>query len=175
MMARQMAQIREQQLCDIVKNINPNDTCDRNTVSISDDVSVTAIYVPAETPAYLVEGAEYSFDRTLMRGLWVWGRHVAIQRVLGKAIPHGTGTLFSRLGWEKLETEAMKQAREDAKVMQPWLKGFKIQKECRAHQTARIKAGQHRIKECVSDCEKVTETGGKTPPYYICPKAARIR
>ncbi len=175
MMARQMAQIREQQLCDIAKIINPNDACGRNPDSISDDASVTAVYVPAEAPAYLVEGAEYSFDRTLMRGLWVWGRRVAIDRVLGGSSPHASGKLFARLGWEKLEAKAIEQAKIDARSMQPWLKGFRIPTECPAHRAARMKAGQHRISECVPDCAKVTEGNGKIPQYYVCPTAARIR
>jgi predicted acylesterase/phospholipase RssA len=178
MMARQMAQIREQQLCDIMKNMDTGSgavTCEKNPDSISDDASVTAIYVPAETPAYLVEGAEYSFDRTLMRGLWVWGRHVAIERVLNSSSPHRGAKLFSRLGWEKLESKAVELAQQDARTMQPWLNGFNIGTECSAHRNARVKAGQHRIRECVPDCAKVTETNTSIPQYYVCPKAARIR
>ncbi len=122
-----------------------------------------------------MEGAEYSFDRTLMRGLWVWGRHVAIERVIGKSVPYGTGKLFTRLGWHTLEAKAIDWAQTDAKLMKPWLDGFRITTECPAHRQARMMAGQHRIKECVPDCAKVTQNDPTIPQYYVCPQAARLR
>jgi predicted acylesterase/phospholipase RssA len=175
-MARQMALVREQQLCDIMKAMDPDGgptPCEKNPDPISDDASVSAVYVPAETPAYIVEGAEYSFDRTLMRGLWVWGRHVAIERVLGKTVPQGTDGLFTRLGWGPLQARAIEWAKADARTLKPWLDSFKIDAECPEHRNLRMKAGQYRITHCVPDCRKVVEADPQIPQYYVCPRAAR--
>ena len=174
MMARQMALVREQQLCEIMQSMKSSteaSTCDEPD-PISDDVSVSAIYVPAETPEYLVAGAEYSFDRTLMRGLWVWGRHVAIERVLGKSVLKRTPKLFERLGWEQLQPKALELAKADAQTMQPWLDAFSIQKECDPHRIARAKAGQNRITKCVPDCAKITPTDTTIAQYFVCPQGA---
>ena len=174
MMARQMALVREQQLCEIMENMksvpetNPCDDPD----PISDDVSVSAVYVPAETPEYIVAGAEYSFDRTLMRGLWVWGRHVAIQRVLGKSVLKRTPKLFDRLGWSELQPRALQLAEADAQAMKPWLDAFSLQKECDPHRIARAKAGQNRITKCVPDCAKITPTDTTIAQYFVCPQGA---
>ena len=174
MMARQMALVREQQLCEIMQNMkSPPETnpCDEPD-PISDDVSVSAVYVPAETPPYLVAGAEYSFDRTLMRGLWVWGRHVAIERVLGKSVLMRTPKLFERLGWKELQTKAVELAAADERTMQPWLDAFSVVDECPAHQNARAQAGRHRIASCVPDCAKITTADPTIPQYFICREGA---
>ncbi len=172
MMARQMAMVREEELCEIMQNMTPppeTDPC-AGPDPISDDVSVSAVYVPAETPPYIVAGAEYSFDRTLMRGLWVWGRHVAIQRVLGKALLKGTPRLFDRLGWHELQKKAVEFAKLDEQTLRPWLEVYSAQTECASHRTARAKAGQRRISECVPDCAKITKNDPTIAQYFVCPK-----
>ncbi len=174
MMARQMALVREQQICEIMQAIKPSPETNpcNDPDPISDDVSVSAVYVPAETPAYIVAGAEYSFDRTLMRGLWVWGRHVAIERVLGRSVPERTPKLFERLGWDALQTKALDLAAADAKTMQPWLDAFSVADECPAHQDARSQGGRHRLGSCVPDCAKITPTDPTVPQYYVCREGA---
>ena len=166
MMARQMGLIRQQQICNM-KKMDPS----RSTTSCDDptddneDVSVSSVYVPAETPAYIVAGAEYSFDRTLMRGLWIWGRHMAIARVLGDGAPK----LFKQLGWEALQAQAIEYASADAVAMQPWLDAFSLQTESLTHRNARMQAGKNRITQCVSDCKPITQADPTIPQYFVCP------
>ena len=174
MMARQMALVRDEELCEIMQNMVPPPEVDpcAEPDAISDDVSVSAVYVPAETPPYIVAGAEYSFDRTLMRGLWVWGRYVAIQRVLGKVLLKGTPKLFDRLFWHDIQKKAIELAKADEHTLEPWLAVYSEQQECEAHRIARAQAGQHRIKECVPDCAKVTPTDPTIAQYFVCHEGA---
>ncbi len=160
-LAQQMARVREDELLSIMKKSRPSDD--------TEDTSIGSVLVPAETPSYLVAGADYSFDRTLMRGLWVWGRHVAIERVLGRSVLKGTRKLFDRLGWSDLQNAALPLAKEDERTMKPWLDAFRIPTECREHQEARAIAGVNRIKTCVPTCEPVTTSGTNFPQFLVCP------
>ena len=162
-----MAIVRDQELLDIMNK--PRDLDASAPDALDDDRSVSTIYVPTETPPYLVAAADYAFDRTLMRGLWVWGRHLAIQRVLGQSPLRGSMKLYERLGWADLEPNASVLAAQDAQTMQPWLDAFSIPTECAAHQQARQSAGQNRIRTCVPDCKPVTADGKGFPQYLVCP------
>jgi predicted acylesterase/phospholipase RssA len=165
--AQQMAIVRENELLDILgKPHAPSET------TVNDDTSVSTVYVPTETPPYLVEGAEYSFDRTLMRGLWVWGRHVAIERVLGRSVYPKTRGLFERLGWTDLEPSAVTFARADEQTLKPWFDAYRVQAECPEHQTARADAGRNRIATCVPSCSPIAAGGRDFPLYFACPDGA---
>jgi predicted acylesterase/phospholipase RssA len=172
--AQQMALIREDQIRDIMHK--PRQHAEVAALgAINDDAIVSAVYVPAETPPYLVAGSDYSFDRTLMRGLWVWGRHVALARVLGEGGLPGTRKLFERLGWSDLEPKAIAFANADTQTMKPWLDAFRIQNECSDHRQARMAAGQNRIKGCVPDCTPITSGGATFPQFFVCPAGASGR
>lgn len=163
-LAQQMARVREDELLSIMEKSRP--------LGDTEDTSISSVYVPVETPSYLVAGADYSFDRTLMRGLWVWGRHVAIERVLGRSVLQGTRKLFDRLGWSALQEAALGLAAEDERTMKPWFDAFSLATECIDHRTARLIAGQNRIERCVPDCRPVTTNGTDFPRYLVCPSEA---
>ncbi len=163
-LAQQMARVREDELLAIMgKSRRRDDT---------EDTSISSVFVPAETPSYLVAGSEYSFDRTLMRGLWVWGRHLAIERVLGTSTLNGTRKLFDRLGWSDLQRAALSLATDDERTMKPWFESFSIATECREHHEARAIAGENRINTCVPKCEPVTTSGTSFPQFLVCPSEA---
>jgi hypothetical protein len=159
-----MARVREDELLAIMDKPRPRDD--------TEDTSISPVFVPAETPPYLVTGSEYSFDRTLMRGLWVWGRHIAIERVLGRSVLKGTRKLLDRLGWTDLQKEALPLAIEDERTMKPWLDAFSIATECFDHEQARAIAGENRINTCVPKCEPVTTSGTNFPQFLVCPPEA---
>jgi predicted acylesterase/phospholipase RssA len=165
--AQQMAIVRENELLDIMGKPHAS-----TETTINDDTSVSTVYVPTETPTYLVEGADYSFDRTLMRGLWVWGRHVAIERVLGRSVYPKTPGLFERLGWTDLEPSAVKFASADEQTLKPWFEAYRIQAECTEHQAARVVAGRNRISTCVPSCSPIAAGGTDFPLYFACPEGA---
>lgn len=166
-LAQQMARVREDELLSIMEKSRP--------LGDTEDTSVSSVFVPVETPSYLVAGADYSFDRTLMRGLWVWGRHVAIERVLGRSALLGTRKLFERLGWSALQDAALTLAAGDERTMKPWFDAFSLATECVDHRAARVLAGRNRIERCVPDCRPVTTNGTDFPQYLVCPSEANSR
>jgi hypothetical protein len=116
-----------------------------------------------------------------MRGLWVWGRHLAIERILGQSplaasapTPPHTTQLFERLGWTDLAQYAADYAKHDARLLQPWLDAFSIQNECLDHQQARQNAGQNRIRTCVPNCQQIATDGKDFPQYFLCPDNASV-
>lgn len=185
-LAQQMVTVRNDQICDIIEAMPHDestaqpDPCQRQDrakkaeakgielEAINTDLSVSPVYLPVEAPPYIAAGAEYSFDRTLMRGLWVWGRHEAITRVLGKGVLPGTLGLFSRLGWSDLEAKAQTFAEADGKTMQPWLDEFK-KPECGPHQSQRVASGRDRITNQVPDCDPLAPKSSTVPQYFYCP------
>jgi hypothetical protein len=171
-LAQQMAIVRDEEILEIMGGARDA----APPAALDDDRTVSTIYVPAETPAYLVAAADYAFDRTLMRGLWVWGRHLAIERILGQSplAPSGTKPsrsrpLFERLGWTDLASHAAEFADQDAQALQPWLEVFSKPTECLDHQQARKNAGQNRIRTCVPNCAQITASGKDFPQYFLCP------
>jgi hypothetical protein len=168
-LAQQVAIARQDEMLDIMHKARARADAGSPASSLDDDSAVSAVYVPAETPPFLVAGAEYSFDRTLMRGLWVWGRHLAIERVLGRDVLPGTRKLFARLGWSDLERTAVDEATRDAQTMKPWFDAFSQQTECSDHQQLRKNAGHNRITSCVPGCVPIVPGGTTFPRYFECP------
>jgi hypothetical protein len=170
-LAQQMAQIREDQLSELANTKKRETVATDATGAIDEDASVSAVYVPDDAPDQIIAGGEYSFDRYIMRGLWVWGRQVAIQRVLGEAGPPATRGLFTRLGWGTLEAKALELAKQDQATMQPWVDAYR-KPECVDHATQRMVAGRDRINNCVSRCPEITAGATTFPQHLVCPKAA---
>jgi len=170
-LAQQMAQIREDQLAELANTKKRETLAIDASGTFDEDTSVSPVYVPNDAPDQIVAGGEYSFDRYIMRGLWIWGRQVAIQRVLGDAGPPATNGLFKRLGWTALEERAQAFAKKDQGVMQPWLDAYK-KPECPVHLTDRLGAGRNRIDHCVPQCPEVAAGSTNFPQYLVCPKSA---
>jgi predicted acylesterase/phospholipase RssA len=178
--AQQMALIREEELAELISlkkggsgqpdagAHDPPPTEDKGTIDF--DSSVSAVYVPSDAPEQIVAGGEYSFDRYIMRGLWIWGRQVALQRVFGEATTPATRGLFERLGWGDLEKKAIEAAKQDQATMRPWLAAYaRSMPECPDHATARMTAGRYRIDNCVSQCPEVVDGGTNFPQNLVCP------
>ncbi len=170
-LAQQMAQIREDQLSELANTKKRETVATDATGAIDEDASVSAVYVPDDAPDQIIAGGEYSFDRYIMRGLWIWGRQVAIQRVLGEAGPPATRGLFARLGWGTLEATAIELAKKDQVTMQPWVDAYR-KPECADHATQRMVAGRDRINNCVSQCPEITAGATTFPQHLVCPKSA---
>jgi predicted acylesterase/phospholipase RssA len=169
--AQQMALLREQQLEEILEG--PRDTADAgadDSQPIDADSRVSTVFVPADVPTAIVAEAGYSFDRYIMRGLWVWGRAVLLDRVLGggKWDP-ARANLLRRLGWRDIEAKALEFAKKDRQTLQPWLDAYG-KGECPTHRDARMAAGRQRVDQCVADCKDVRAEGPDGPPqYFVCP------
>jgi Patatin-like phospholipase len=185
-LAQQMALVREDQLFEIQHPADEKRRPRRRlppafdksmkleslTDWIGDDLSVSTVFVPAEAPEQIVAGGQYSFDRYIMRGLWVWGRYAALQRVLGLVPPKGTQPLFARLGWRDLEAKAQTFAQADEVTIRPWIDAY-TKPECDAHQRDRMNAGRNRILNCMHSCSDVALGAKDVPQYLICPPGAR--
>ncbi len=174
MLAQQIALLREDQLFEIG---NPNErrprAPDLSTKSdLGGDAIVSTVFVPADAPPQIVAGGQYSFDRYIMRGLWTWGRYVALQRVLSTGALAGQPGLFSQLGWGELETKAQAFAARDLSTISPWLQAYQ-KPECAQHESARMDAGRKRINTCVKDCADVVAGGSGFPQHLICPAGLR--
>ncbi|HEY3819659.1 MAG TPA: patatin-like phospholipase family protein [Polyangiaceae bacterium] len=170
--AQQMALIREDELYEIEhgKKREPLPALGPGG-SIDEDASVSTVFVPADVPDQIIAGGDYSFDRYIMRGLWVWGRAVALSRVFGQAGPPATPGLFKRLGWGDLEPKALDFAKKDQATMKAWLDAYSLP-ECPDHADARMAAGQDRINRCVAACPPVVAGGKDFPQYLLCPSGA---
>lgn len=173
-MAQQMAILREKQLSEILAGPRPEPDAGAFTeerTPIEDmDSRVSAVFVPTEVPSAIVAEAGYSFDRYVMRGLWVWGRVVALDRILnGDGADKRRSGLLTRLGWKDIANKMMELAASDRKTLEPWSTAYR-KDECAPHRQARIDAGRRRINECVADCKDATvNVDGGAPRYFSCP------
>jgi hypothetical protein len=172
-LSQQMAVIREDQLSLIMSATGTErEPVEPRVEEFGDETSVSTVFVPDDAPDQIIAGGEYSFDRYIMRGLWIWGRYAATERILGKLPPAGRKALFERLGWKSLEERAKKFAAQDEATMKPWLDAYRKQ-ECPAHAQARMTAGQQRIMNCVASCADVVPGGKDFPQYLMCPNGTR--
>jgi Patatin-like phospholipase len=176
--AQHMALIREQQLEEILEGPRPQGetAAGDRPPPLDENARVSAVFVPADVPDEIIADAGYSFDRYVMRGLWVWGRAVALDRVLGDGKWDAARTrLLQRLGWKDLEPKAREIARQDSRTLRPWFDAYS-KPECPAHRDARMAAGRNRIERCVADCKDVGDAGpGASPRYFVCPETAAGR
>lgn len=127
-----------------------------------DDPRVHGIYVPSDVPDWVVAGAGYSFDRYVMRGLFLWGRQVA-RAQLGPGVD-----LTNRLGWpapvpELIKTIIAERVANDAPFRE-WLADYS-QPVCPAFANWRLEEGARRIKREMPTCVEAAEG----PKYFTCP------
>lgn len=113
-------------------------------------------FVPADVPNHLIAAAGYSFDRYIMRGLFTWGRRIAIARIVGE------NDLLARIGWYALRDEMRRLAAADARApeLTPWLRAYE-RPECPAHHAARIAAARERVDREMATC-------GPPSGYFVC-------
>jgi Patatin-like phospholipase len=151
-----------------------------------DDSLVLPVFVPADIPDAIVAAAEYSFDRYVMRGLFMWGRIVAMNRILG-LVPNGKGPLptnqqlLSQLGWTaELVAKAVHYVQLDQqaatnpsdRVLYPWARGVTLTQECPDFHALRLAQGTSRVVNQVPDCGEATDKSGRTPQYFVCQPGA---
>jgi len=145
-----------------------------------DDWSVMPIFVPTDAPPALVAQAGYAFDRYVMRGLWTWGRRVAMRRMLG-AESNGVGTrnreLARVLGWGEIADQLRDLARDDQSdaLLSKWFDAYRLP-ECPSFRERHRVAGKARIlnegEGGVEACAEPDDLGPKTPKYFVCPSGA---
>ena len=128
----------------------------------TDDARVQAIYVPSDVPDWVVAGAGYSFDRYVMRGLFLWGRQVA-RGQLGAGID-----LTHRLGWPApvpglIKTIIAERVANDAPFRE-WLADYS-QPVCPAFADWRLEEGVRRINRDMPTCVEAAVG----PKYFTCP------
>lgn len=128
----------------------------------ADDPRVHGIYVPSDVPDWVVAGAGYSFDRYVMRGLFLWGRQVARQQ-LGAPMD-----LTTRLGWPApmpslVKTIIAERVANDA-VFTEWLADYS-QPVCPAFANWRLEEGVRRINAEMATCVEAADG----PKYFTCP------
>ena len=128
----------------------------------ADDAQVQALYVPSDVPDWVVAGAGYSFDRYVMRGLFLWGRQVA-RGQLGAGVD-----LTNRLGWpapvpELIKTIIAERIANDAPFRE-WLADYS-QPVCPAFASWRLQEGVRRINREMPTCVEAA----LGPKYFTCP------
>lgn len=133
--------------------------------------SVVTVYVPTETPRQLIAESGYSFDRYVMRGLFVWGRREAIRRLwIGRmaAEERETEPLCERLGWSTIGGKAQPFVIEDARALMPWSRAY-TEPECAPHREQRMKEGHDRVSndKHVPTCAAIGSH--QEPAYFACP------
>ncbi len=133
--------------------------------------SVVTVYVPTETPPQLIAESGYSFDRYVMRGLFVWGRREAIRRLwIGKMTEgeRDIEPLCERLGWMTIGDKAQPFLIQDAKDLMKWSHAY-TQTECPKHRETRMQEGHDRVSDDkrVHTCAAIGSK--KEPSYFACP------
>ncbi len=137
--------------------------------------SVLTVYVPTEAPPQIIAESGYSFDRYVMRGLFVWGRREAIRRMwIGKEDPteRAVRPLGERLGWSTtLGDASQKLIAGDAKDLREWSRVYAMQ-ECKEHRKQRMIDGNARVSSDSKDtgvtwCADVNSKDA--PSYFSCP------
>ena len=143
------------------------------------DWKVSAVFVPDDVPARIVAEAGYAFDSEVMRGLFTWGRVMAINRMLGRG-PDGTPDparyLPYQLGWPPVVAKRaveLASADEQNPTFLDWVSLYARQTEC--DPGPRIAAGKRRIVEEVRSCGALPEAADATgtPHYFGCPAGAK--
>ena len=126
------------------------------------DPRVHVLYVPGDVPDWVVAGAGYSFDRYVMRGLFLWGRQVARVQ-LGPSVD-----LTNGLGWpapvpEQIKAVIAERVANDATFAE-WLADYS-QPACPAFTTWRLEEGARRINTEMATCVEAADG----PKYFTCP------
>jgi hypothetical protein len=159
--AQRLAELRDEELTALLAQATPVAPLKRMARPSADDPRVRGLYVPSDVPDWIVAGAGYSFDRYVMRGLFLWGRQVA-RRQLGTS-----GDLAVKLGWPAplpADIAAVIAQRETDTVFQKWLADYS-QPVCPAFSTWRNVEGRKRINASMPLCVEASEG----PSYFHCP------
>ena len=156
------AELRDHELDALHALVNPGPGLARAARPRSDDPRVHGVYVPSEVPDWVVAGAGYSFDRYVMRGLFLWGRQVA-RTQLGPTVD-----LTTRLGWPapvpaQVKAIIAERVANDGAFTQ-WLADYS-QPVCPAFANWRLEEGVRRINAQMPTCVEAAEG----PKYFTCP------
>jgi hypothetical protein len=128
----------------------------------ANDARVDGVYVPTDVPDWVVVGAGYSFDRYVMRGLFVWGQQVARRKL--------RSTLPAQLGWAPAlgdQVRAVVVEREADRDFKDWLSAYS-KPVCPAFDAWRMAQGHERVSKEMEFCVEPQ----KGPAYFSCPSGA---
>lgn len=128
----------------------------------ANDPRVDGVYVPSDVPDWVVVGAGYSFDRYVMRGLFVWGQQAARKKL--------AATLAAQLGWPAplvTQVRAVVAERELDQSFKDWLAAYS-KPVCPAFDAWRTEQGHARISKSMEFCVEPD----KGPAYFTCPSGA---
>jgi hypothetical protein len=143
----------------------------------TDDDAVSPVWVPGEVKPSVTAGAEYSFDKYIMRGLFTWGRRLAVKRLTEQGI--GTPEekqqreLARWLGWTVIADAMFGEAKKDAadEKWQAWQSAYEHE-ECFPYHVTRSHAGTSRIIDQMPRCADIEDPGdagdASVEPYYFC-------
>ncbi|MDP2270107.1 MAG: patatin-like phospholipase family protein [Archangium sp.] len=162
--AQRLAELRDEELTALLAQAAPVTPLKRLSRPSAADQRVRGLYVPGDVPDWVVAGAGYSFDRYVMRGLFIWGRQVA-RRQLG-----ASGDLATRLGWPAplpTEVAAIIAQRETDAAFQTWLVEYS-KPVCPAFSTWRSAEGRTRINTSMPLCVEASQG----PAYFACPSGS---
>ncbi|MFT3710863.1 MAG: patatin-like phospholipase family protein [Archangium sp.] len=160
--AQHLAELRDDEFEALAFQKAPPGTPPPQRLPGASDARVDGVYVPSDVPDWVVVGAGYSFDRYVMRGLFVWGQQVA-RKKLAAAMP-------SQLGWSPVLVErvravvAERAADQDFKT---WLEAYS-KPVCPAFDAWRMEQGQQRVSKSMEFCVEPE----KGPAYFSCPSGA---
>ncbi|MFZ5439761.1 MAG: patatin-like phospholipase family protein [Myxococcota bacterium] len=161
--AQRAAELRDDEVEALAREVAAATPTKLMTRPSVDDARVDGVYVPSDVPDWVVAGAGYSFDRYVMRGLFLWGQQVARARF-------GGGVLAKRLGWPAAlvtALEAVLAERAADPDFQQWLASYQ-RPVCPTFEAWRNEQGKKRINETMALC--VEPAAG--PAYFSCPAGA---
>ena len=143
-------------------------------VGVPDDWSISAVYVPDEVPAGIIADSGYAFDRYVMRGLFTWGRRVAMSRIRGETETGGlepARQLPVLLGWPNALVQEVAGLIEEDRAnsdLVAWEEAY-TRPECPVFRKSRLKRGEARLLDpSTPACANVTDEA-KSPRYFLCP------
>ncbi len=150
------AQLRDLELAALEKLRDP-----ASAAAVATDARVRGLYVPSDVQDWVVAGAGYSFDRYVMRGLFLWGQQVA-RAQLGEG-----GDLATKLGWPAPmpdQVKALITEHQGDAAFQQWLADYQ-QPLCPDFARWRLEEGARRVNDTMPLCA-APEDG---PKYFTCP------
>ncbi len=158
-LAQTAAELRDTELQALVDLMRPVLARSANQRLRAQDPRVRALFVPSDVPDWIVVGAGYAFDRSVMRGLFLWGRELARVQLTNQQ-------LGQSLGWPLADAmQRLEEQREDP-AYDSWLDAYKAPTMCPAFAKWRLETGAERVKEHMVSCE---DRPSKRPPYFSCP------
>jgi hypothetical protein len=135
--------------------------------------AVHTVFVPLDAANGLVADSGYAFDPYVMRGLFTWGRALAVRDLMGRN-PEGQlepkRQLATRLGWKILSDKMAEAAKSHHDELETLLTRY-TNEQVESSRPRRVEDGKERILGRLPLCGSLEKEDRNAAPSYFFPGA----